>query len=87
VEIEHHAIQSPDIDNAIGGAKFLIDCLLEPGTPRLVRGKLVVPHPTGLGFIRDDREDCMVLDLVRVRVPTRAEQKTVVEITELLEAT
>jgi hypothetical protein len=51
---------------------------------RLVHGRRALPHPTGLGFILGDRKDYVVVDLVRVRVPTRRTEHRR-SITELLE--
>lgn len=54
VSIERYSRRLPDYDGMVGGAKALIDILLHPGEPRLVKGKMVLLHPLGLGLIADD---------------------------------
>lgn len=74
VVIERYALQTPDRDGLIGGCKALIDCLLAPSKR----------HPTGLGLVQDDKPEVMQLEVHAIRVPHRAEQRTVITITELL---
>ncbi len=83
VTIIRRSIGTPDRDGLIGGVKGLVDCLLHPGTPRLVGGKMRLPHPTGLAIIQDDGPAHMDLVVKAERVRHRAEQGTSVTIEEL----
>lgn len=82
VTIIRRSVGTPDRDGLVGGVKGLVDCLLHPGTPRLVRGKMRLPHPTGLGIIQDDGPAFMDL-VVRAEKVSRALQGTTVIIEEL----
>lgn len=73
VQIARHSVGTPDTDGLIGGCKPVIDCLLAPSDT----------HPTGLGFVQDDTPAVLTLEVSAVRVPTRAEQRTEITITEL----
>ena len=72
VTIERHSVGLPDEDNATGGVKPLVDCLVQPSAS----------HPNGLGVIFDDNPICLMLMVKCVRVTTYAEQRTVVTIEE-----
>lgn len=82
VTIIRRSVGTPDRDGLVGGVKALVDCLLHPGTPRLVRGKMRLPHPTGLGIVQDDGPAQMDL-VVRAEKVARAAQGTTVIIEEL----
>jgi len=68
--------EPPDWDNLIGGIKPLIDCLVTP----------TKANPSGIGIIRDDNPDCIPIQpiVVPVRVKRRSEQRTAVNVIELL---
>ena len=87
VRIERRSLGVPDHDGMVGGCKALIDTLVAPGAPYAVtrngRSRWTSPHPYGLGIIRDDNPDCLVLEAVAVRVAKRAEQCTLVEVVKL----
>lgn len=86
LRIERHSIGEPDRDGLYGGCKSLVDILCWQGNPVRVKGrdgkpdKIRLPHPSGLGIIRDDNPRCLSLDVVAVRVSKRAYQRTVVTI-------
>lgn len=73
LRIERYSIGTPDFDGVVGGCKPLIDCLL-------VASKV---HPCSLGIIADDGPEHLKLEVVPVKVATKAEQKTIVIIEEL----
>lgn len=88
VRVERYSVGSPDPDGMVGGLKALLDCLLPPGEPKVIKRpgkppKRVYPHPTGLSVIADDNPACLVLEPVAIRVSRREEQRTVVRIEEL----
>jgi hypothetical protein len=68
VMIRRFSVKEPDYDNAVGGCKALVDCLL-------VRSET---HPWGLGLIRDDSPKHMTSTIECERVKTLAEQRTLV---------
>lgn len=66
VTITRYSAGEPDYDGAVGGAKIAIDCLL-PFSRR---------HPHGLGLVRDDSPQHMMLKVVTVVVDNLSEQRT-----------
>ncbi|MBS1021901.1 hypothetical protein JK207_07630 [Gluconobacter cerinus] len=87
VLIERHSAGTPDTDNLVGSAKRLIDCLTTP-MPLKVRtpgARQRTKNKRGLGFIVDDAPKHLVLDVKAVKCRL-CEQKTVVTITEIVDA-
>jgi len=87
VLIERHSVGTPDRDNLVGGAKFLIDTLT---TPRLLKvrtegARQRVRNKRGLGFIVDDAPHYADIEVRHVKARL-CDQKTVVTITELVDA-
>ena len=79
--IQIYTCHAQDTDNQVASCKPLIDLFLPPGEPRVIRGKLSVPHPGGLSIIADDNPACLALTvLAAIRVRTRKEQRVVVEV-------
>ena len=74
LRIERHSIGTPDFDGMVGGLKPLIDCLM-PMDPKR--------RPWRLGVIADDGPAFVVPDYHAVRAAHRADQKTVITITEI----
>ena len=83
VTIWRHAHGTPDTDGLIGGLKELIDCLIWSGKPHLIAGKLRLPHPSGLGFVLDDKPACLELAAHSVRIPKAEPVRTVILIEQL----
>lgn len=84
IEIERWSVGTPDHDNLTGGAKAIIDCLTTP-VPLKIRTPGARPrirNKNGLGFVIDDSPAHAEIICRSVKC-SRAEQKTVVTITEL----
>lgn len=74
VEIDRHCVGKLDWDNAYGGTKPLMDCLVSQTTR----------NPNGLGLIADDNPDCIPnAPILRQVKAKRGEGKTVVRIYSL----
>lgn len=87
VLIERHSVGTPDTDNLVGSAKRLLDCLTTP-KPLVVRkpgARQIIKNKRGLVFIVDDGPKHLVLAVKAVKCRL-CEQKTVVTITEIVEA-
>ncbi|WP_230880594.1 hypothetical protein [Bombella sp. ESL0385] len=85
VEIERWSVGTPDKDNLNGGVKALLDCLTTP-VPLQVRtpgAKQRIRNKYGLGLIVDDAPEYADVIVRPVKCRRRAEQKTVVTITEI----
>lgn len=83
VTITRHSPGVPDTDNLWGGVKGLVDCLVAPGSPVVVKGKPRLPHPFGLGLVADDNPARMEL-VVRAEKCPRGQAKTEIVIEELI---
>lgn len=74
VVVHRHCAGALDWDNAYGGLKPLLDCLVEPNRR----------NPDGLGFIRDDSPRCMPYPPFMQQLPAkRGSGKTIVWIYDL----
>ena len=82
VVIERHGVREPDEDNLVGGVKRLVDCLTTPVIQNSQSGRASIKNKRGLGFVVDDGPDFITLEVRHVKAK-RAEQKTVVTITEM----
>ena len=74
VTIWRHSVGTLDEDNAIGGAKGLVD-VLKPMHP--------TRNPCGLGFIADDAPGCLELIVHQVKETKRTGRRTVVRVEEI----
>ncbi|MBR0560065.1 hypothetical protein [Neokomagataea anthophila] len=81
VHVVRHSVGSPDLDGLYGGFKDILDCLTTP--VQQANGKVKNKH--GVGLIVDDNQLSIRLNIEGVRC-RRDEQKTVVTITEILDA-
>lgn len=71
IEVERHCAGSLDWDNALGGLKPLLDCLVSPSAR----------NPDGLGFIVDDSPRCLLAAPSMTQHPAkRGQSRTVVRI-------
>lgn len=71
IEVERHCAGRLDWDNALGGLKPLLDCLVAPSAR----------NPDGLGFIRDDSPRCLLAAPAMRQLPAkRGASKTIVRI-------
>ncbi|MBS1096381.1 hypothetical protein JK191_02090 [Gluconobacter sphaericus] len=87
VLIERHSVGTPDTDNLWGSAKRLLDCLTTPVllNVRKEGARPRVKNKRGLSFIVDDAPKHLTLDIRAVKCRL-CEQKTVVTITEIVDA-
>jgi len=73
VRVFRHGIQRPDDDNLTAALKWLLD-VLQPRSKR---------HPYGLGIISGDDPEHLVSEIFHLKPRSRADQKTVVTISEV----
>ena len=87
VLIERHSVGTPDTDNLVGSAKRLIDCLTTPRplTVRTPGARQRIKNKRGRGFVVDDGPKHLTLEVRGVKCRL-CEQKTVVTITEIVDA-
>lgn len=81
VHVVRHSVGSPDLDGLYGGFKDILDCLTTP--VQQANGK--TRNKYGIGLIVDDNQRSIRLNIEGVRC-RRDEQKTVVTITEIVDA-